>query len=147
MKIKKSKQQDKKVDAFLGIDRKVAVFKELDDKIKALGNEKNLIRDELMEEVQLIGTKDDKGNVFIVTSRFKVTRQKRVSTSLMEEETLALLDSKGLRNEAVTMEPVINEDAIVRLTDEGKLTEQEVKAVVNEREVFALTVTEVKKRK
>jgi hypothetical protein len=66
-----------------------------------------------------------------------IKRQKRVSTTLDEARTMALLKEKGLLDECTEVVVVLNEDAVLAANYSGKITDDQLAALYNESESFA----------
>lgn len=136
--------QDKKVSAFLQIDEEAALYSTINGKVKMLGEEKDTLRSSLMEKVDLIGNKDDKGSVSVVTSRFKVVNQKSTRSSLNADKARAILSQKKLLSVVEKTTTYLDENEIAKLVDMGKLTPNEVKLMTDTKESISLVVKEAK---
>ena len=67
-----------------------------------------------------------------------IKRQKRVSQSLNEDRTLALLKDKGLLDQCTEVVVVLNEDAILAANYSEDITDDELKALYDENEIVRL---------
>jgi hypothetical protein len=66
-----------------------------------------------------------------------IRRMRRASSSLNSDRAMAFLERKKLTKECTTTEVVINEDAILAATFEGRITDDELKLLYDERETYA----------
>lgn len=70
-----------------------------------------------------------------------IERKRRQSASLNEDRTLALLKGLDLLDECTEVVVVINEDAILAANYEGRITDDQLKALYDESETFAFYLT------
>jgi hypothetical protein len=71
-----------------------------------------------------------------------IRRVRRGSTTLNEERTMAFLVKKKLFDQCVTMQPVINEDAILAANFEGTISDEDLAKLYDESETFAFYLVE-----
>ena len=71
-----------------------------------------------------------------------IRRVRRSSTSLNEERTMAFLAKKKMLDQCVTMQPVINEDAILAANFEGTISDDDLAKLYDESETFAFYFVE-----
>jgi hypothetical protein len=69
-------------------------------------------------------------------------RQRRLSKRLNEDRATLFLDSKGLLQECQTTYTVLDEDRILAIAFQGKITDKELNELYDESETFALTLIE-----
>ena len=66
-----------------------------------------------------------------------IKRQRRVSQSLNEERTMALLKEKGLLDKCTEVVVVLNEDAILAANYDEEISDEELAELYDENETFA----------
>jgi hypothetical protein len=71
-----------------------------------------------------------------------IERKRRVSQSLNEERTMALLKEKNLVDECTEIVVVLNEDAVLGANYGGKISDEELAALYDESETFAFYLVE-----
>ena len=89
---------------------------------------------ELDEPEQYFAVKAGQPQPKLVTG---IKRQKRVSQSLNEDRTMALLKEKGLLDQCTEVVIVLNEDAILAANYDESITDDELADLYDESESFA----------
>jgi hypothetical protein len=69
-----------------------------------------------------------------------IERRERVSTSLDEEQTLKLLESKGLLAQCTSTITVVDEDAILAANYAGQISDKELADLYSESSTFAFHI-------
>jgi hypothetical protein len=99
----------------------------------------------LMEWLANEGEADEKGNRFFYIPEDDgneipikaIKRERRVSQILDTDAAMALVKEKGLEAECIEMVPVLNEDALLAAAFGDKITDDEMKALYEDKESFA----------
>ena len=146
MKIIKSNDASKKADALIAVDEIAGAYYAATQQIKKLGEDKDRLKPEIMMKVDLLGVKDEKGSIEMETARFKVVNQKRETVSLNTEKARKLLEKKGLLKqvEKTRIETYFDQEELVRLSSEGKISQAEMRAITDTNTTVALIVKELK---
>jgi hypothetical protein len=89
------------------------------------------LRDELMRDIDLFGSEDDKGHLWFYLDRpvndyVSLQKQRKVTRKLDEEFAESLISSRGLVEKCYKMVPVLDEQAIMAAHYEGLLSEEEI---------------------
>lgn len=108
----------------------------------------NQIRDHLMSVAAAEGEEDEKGSLFLafdpVTAGGQtystIKRERRVSVSLLSDKVETLADKKDLRDRLYKMVPVLDQDELYVLNQEGKITDRELDSLFEEKETWAFKV-------
>ena len=74
-----------------------------------------------------------------------IKRTRRISTPLNWERTIAFLQRKNMVKECTTTEVVINEDALLAAAFTGRITDEELQTLYDEKESFAFNLLEAGK--
>lgn len=122
------------------LDTKAGTYVALREDRGRIDGEMKELAAEMKDVVIAVGIRDEKGNVVVETPKHTITQQRRVSTSLNEEALTKLLKAKGLYARVAKTVVTFDEEEITRLVHSGEITVAEAKAVIEERESFALTV-------
>lgn len=114
-----------------GFMPKVSQFITLRGRIDDLSKERDSIKADLSELVDIIGEPDEKGNLWLrlpheVDGFTSLQRQRKVSQSLDEDTAMELLKAKGLYDRCYAMLPALKEDEVMACLYEGLITEEEV---------------------
>lgn len=103
----------------------------------------------LSETVDAIGTPDDKGNLWYELTEpiidpandkpiTKVKREKRVSQRLDADAAEEFCRANGLWDEVVVVEEVLDEDKLLALNLDGKITDEQLKSLYTQGVTWAL---------
>jgi hypothetical protein len=114
-----------------GFMPKVSEFISLRSRIDDMSKQRDTIKADLSELVDIIGEPDEKGNLWLrlpheVDGFTSLQRQRKVSQSLDEGTATELLKEKGLFERCFVMMPVLKEDEVMACLYEGLITEEEV---------------------
>jgi hypothetical protein len=128
------------------LDEKAGVYVEIGNKIKALGEDKEDMREVIVQLMEEVGVTTPTGSVVLTTPNYDIQYQKRVSNSLDKQKAIDFLAKRGLLQRVVKKVTVeeFDEVELARLHSEGAISEAEFKAMYNKRETRALVVSPVK---
>lgn len=120
----------------------------LKDSHSELGSRIKDLRDRIISRVKDTGVEIEGGHQFLALpddvaeaiglKGFK--REKRVSQSFRKDELMEMLKEKGLYKEVTKVVRVLDEDALSAAVFEGRISEAELNAVVDEKVTWALTM-------
>jgi len=133
----------KRVKAMLSLEDDAVSYKLVCDRITELSSEKDSLRGQLITSVEVVGNRDDKGNVVATTSKFKVTIQNRRTQKLDPDKAKEILKRLGLLAQCEYTEKLIDEREVALLVESGKLSTKDLEAMVNLRESKALVVKDL----
>lgn len=133
----------KRVKAMLSLEDDAVSYKLVCDRITELSSEKDSLRGQLITSVEVVGNRDDKGNVVAATSKFKVTIQNRRTQKLDPDKAKEILKRLGLLAQCEYTEKLIDEREVALLVESGKLSTKDLEAMVNLRESKALVVKDL----
>jgi len=133
----------KRVKAMLSLEDDAVSYKLVCDRITELSSEKDSLRGQLITLVEVVGNRDDKGNVVAATSKFKVTIQNRRTQKLDPDKAKEILKRLGLLAQCEYTEKLIDEREVALLVESGKLSTKDLEAMVNLRESKALVVKDL----
>jgi len=83
-----------------------------------------------------------KGGKAVIKNITGIERKRRVSQSLNEERTMALLKEKGLLDLCTEVVVVLNEDAVLGANYSGQIADEELADLYDENETFAFYLVE-----
>jgi hypothetical protein len=83
-----------------------------------------------------------KGGKSIIKTITGIERKRRVSQSLNEDRTMAMLKEKGMLDECTEVVVVLNEDAVLAANYDGRIKDDELSALYDESESFAFYLVE-----
>jgi hypothetical protein len=131
---------DKKPDS--SIMTKVRQFITLKKQIDDLTKEQIQVKTFLSQLVDTEGEPDDKGNLWYpleedVDGYRSLQRQRKVSQSLDMDAATSILKEKSLDSRCFSMEPVLNEDAVMSCLYEGLLTEADIDSMYPKKIIWA----------
>lgn len=112
-------------------DTQVREYVKLKASIDHLEARQKLLREKLIEKLDLEGYEDDKGNVqFELPTQIegvaRLEKQRRASRTLNEPLAEQIITDLGLFDEIFEMKPVLNEDALMAAFYEEKITEEQL---------------------
>lgn len=118
----------------------------LKDEIQFMTDRQKQLRNQMLSAIEVDGEKDEKGSLFLELDEpvehdgktyGLLKKERRVGTSFLEDDAEKLLEAKGLLAEAQTTIVVLDQDAIYRLHQEGKLSEAEIDSMFEEKITWA----------
>lgn len=109
---------------------------------EALGKDVTKMRDDLTAVIEEHGVPDEKGSLFLeldeeVEGYRYLKRQKATSIVFNPDNAEKILQKKGLYDECVVMVPVIDQDKVLALSYEGKLTAREMAKIMEEKVTYS----------
>lgn len=112
--------------------------------MELLETRQKALRETLLTYIDANGEFDDKGNVFLelgsaVDGVVRLEKQKRVSRKLDEDSAEQILANNSLEDDVYEVVRVVNEDKLMAVFYEGKLTEDELERIYPAKVVWALT--------
>lgn len=151
MKIMKSAavKANKNADILISLDEEAGAYYACNQQIEKLGEEKKNMRVTILEKVGVVGNRDSKGHLNVDTARFVVTAQNREKVTINVERAKLLLAKKGLLQqvEKTRTEVYLDQNELVRLNSEGKITQAELESITDVEKSQALIVKERKSQK
>jgi hypothetical protein len=135
--------KDSQRDTVDQLTSEVIQYKTLKDEIDALTEQKNRVRDSLMETIEIVGDLDDKGNQWLeldqpVEGIEKLLRMRKVSQKVNEERALEIVREAGLEETCIKTVEVIDEDGVFAALFDKLLTEDQVENMFDKKVSWAL---------
>lgn len=114
--------------------QRVRAFVRLKNTVKALTEEQNKLRDDLAALVASGGDVDEDGNQWFnlpteVEGIASLKRERRVAQTLDMNEAERILKEKGLYDQCITMQPTLDEAALMQAVADDLITDEDLDAM------------------
>lgn len=119
------------------IDSKVEEYDRLREESKIIKSRMDALAKEIKEYADREGIKDDKGSLYCENSTYMFGKQAKKSVSFRKDEAIVFFKTNGLLD-AVKITEVIDEDAVSRYIDEGKLTIEDLESITETKVTYAI---------
>lgn len=119
------------------IDSKLAEYDALREQAKVIKNRMDTLAKEIKDYASKHGEKDDKGSSYCDNGTFMFGQQAKKSVSFVVDKALEFFKSHGLLEAVKTVE-VIDEDAVSRYVDEGKVTYDDLESITQTKVSYAI---------
>ena len=119
------------------INSKVEEYNALRDQAKVIKNRMDTLAKEIKEYASKNGVKDDKGSYYCENSSFMFGQQAKKSVSFIVDKAIEFFKSNGLYEAVKTVE-VIDEEAVSRYVDDGRVTFDDLEAITQTKVSYAI---------
>ena len=124
------------------IDDKVQEYYRLREEAKTIKNRMDTLAKEIKDYAGVNGTKDDKGSFYCDNGTFMFGQQAKKSVSFVFDKAIEFFKTHGLLDAIKTTE-VIDEDAVERYINDGKITFDDLESITQTKVTYAI---ELKKK-
>lgn len=121
------------------ISKDLGQYLTIKENVDLLTKRMNEVKGRLREYVDGLES-DDRGHRSTTIDGVKLTTQRRVSKALDMDAADKILTAKGIKDQCITMVPVINEDAIMAAFYENYLTEEDIDTMFPAKVSYAFIV-------
>ena len=123
-----------------------ARFIRLKAEIKERTAEADKLKPLIMGFLEEEGEEDDQGSLWFdlpteINGISSMKRERRESTSVDADKTLSILQKKGLEKRCYRMEPVLDQDEVLRCAKEGLISKRELGQMFPPKVTWALVPT------
>ena len=119
------------------INSKVAEYHALREQAKTIKSRMDTLAKEIKEYAGKNGVKDDKGSFYCDNGSFMFGQQAKKSVSFIVDKAIEFFKSNGL-HEAVKTVEVIDEEAVGRYVDEGRVTYDDLESITQTKTTYAI---------
>lgn len=119
------------------INDKLQEYYRLREESKTIKSRMDTLAKEIKEYASKNGTKDDKGSFYCDNGTFQFGQQAKKSVSFVLDKALEFFKSHGLTDAVKTTE-IIDEEAVERYINEGKLTFDDLESITQTKVTYAI---------
>ena len=128
----------------MDIKSTVRQYLRLKDEVTLLTNRTNQLKEELLSAVDQSEVDDRGHKKLTIDDELKgtvtLTKQRKVSNTLDMQIAEDILTAKGIRDHCIKMVPTLDESSIMRVFQEGLLTEEDIDAMFPAKVSYAFLV-------
>ena len=119
------------------INDKVQEYHRLREEAKTIKSRMDTLAKEIKEYASKNGTKDDKGSFYCDNGVFMFGQQAKKSVTFVLDKALEFFKSHGLTDAVKTVE-AIDEEAVERYINEGKVTFDDLESITQTKTTYAI---------
>lgn len=119
------------------INSKVAEYNALREQAKTIKSRMDILAKEIKEYASKNGVKDDKGSFYCDNGTFMFGQQAKKSVTFIVDKAIEFFKSNGLYEAVKTVE-VIDEDAVGRYVDDGRVTYDDLESITQTKTTYAI---------
>ena len=119
------------------INDKVQEYYRLREEAKTIKSRMDILAKEIKDYAGVNGVKDDKGSFYCDNGTFMFGQQAKKSVTFVVDKALAFFKSNGLVDAIKTTE-VIDEDAVERYINEGRITFDDLESITQTKVTYAI---------
>jgi hypothetical protein len=120
-------------------------YAQLRDKAKSIKSRMDYLATSIKDYVTKQGAVDKNGSYYSATEDFTYGSQAKNSTSLNKERAKMFFTQMDLYGDVIDKVEVINEDKIEKLFNDGKITLDDISALMDIKTSFSIDIKEIKK--
>lgn len=119
------------------IDDKVQEYYRLREESKIIKSRMDSLAKDIKAYASVNGVKDDKGSFYCDNEEFMFGQQCKKSVSFVEDKAIEFFKTHGLFDAVKTAE-VIDESAVEKYIDEGKISFEDLESITNTKVTYAI---------